>query len=150
MTIRLTAREEDYLETIFRLAQENAAVGVTDVAKARSVTVPTARSAVSRLAKYGLVGKEHYGKIVLKPEGRKMAEEVYAVHKVLLRFLADVLLMDSETAETEACRMEHGLSKRTLRRLVLFLEAVEKCSGSEPGCLGLYRQAVEGQQLAWK
>jgi DtxR family Mn-dependent transcriptional regulator len=146
----LTAREEDYLETIYRLSSEDHLVGVTEVAKARGVTVPTARSAVARLVKYGLVTKEYYGKIVLEPEGRKLAEQVYAVHKVLLRFLKDVLLMEREAAEKEACRMEHGLSKNTLRRLVLFLEAVEKCSGSQPGCLGMYRQAVSEQDLEWK
>lgn len=146
----LTAREEDYLETIYRLSQNADAVGVTEVAKARNVTVPTARAAVARLVKHGLVTQEHYGKIVLKPRGTQRAEEVYELHKVLLRFLADVLLMDREEAEKEACLMEHGLSKKTLRRLVLFLEAVEQCSGSQPGCLGMFRRAVEDEQLAWK
>jgi DtxR family Mn-dependent transcriptional regulator len=87
---------------------------------------------------------------MLEPKGRQRALQVYAGHRVLLRFFTDVLLLDSESAERDACRMEHGLSKKTLNRLVLFLEAVEKCSGTEPGCLGMFRQAVEEQQLEWK
>jgi DtxR family Mn-dependent transcriptional regulator len=148
--VKLTPREEDYLETIYRLSGDDGAARITDVAKARNVTVPTARAAVARFIRYGLVSKEPYGKILLEPEGRRLAAQVYAGHRVLLRWLTDVLLLDRESAERDACRMEHGLSKKTLSRLVLLLEAVEKCSGSEPGCLGMFRRAVEEQQLEWK
>ena len=41
--IRLTAKDEDYLETIYRISKTSDTVGVTEVAKARKVTVPTAR-----------------------------------------------------------------------------------------------------------
>ena len=138
----LTAREEDYLETIYRLTGAGAAVGVTDVAKARQVTVPTARTAVAKLARYGLVRKEHYGKITMRSAGRKRAEEIYAMHRALLRFLKEVLLLAPEVAEREACRMEHGLSKETLRRLVLFLEAWDSSDKRDSSCLKIFQEAI--------
>ena len=138
----LTAREEDYLETIYRLAGNEGTVGVTEVAKARQVTVPTARAAVTKLARYGLIRKEHYGKIILKRSGEKLASEIYAVHQALLRFLQEVLLLESEVAEHEACCMEHGLSKETLRRLVLFLEAWERSDRNDSSCLKLLQEAI--------
>ncbi len=140
--VRLTAREEDYLETIYRITTLHERVGVTDVARARNVTVPTARTAVAKLAKYGLVSKEHYGKIILNDTGKKQAKQIYAVHKALLRFLTNILMIDKELAEKEACRMEHGLSKKTLQRLVQFLEEVDKRSGGRPPCTEVFREQL--------
>lgn len=138
----LTAKDEDYLETIYRIALESDTVGVTDVAKARDVSVPTVRTAVKRLADNGLVRQEHYGKIMLEESGRKLAREIYSVHRTLRRFLADVLLVDSRQADEEACMMEHGLSKSTLRRMSLFLDAITNCSEGKPGCMAIYRKAI--------
>jgi DtxR family Mn-dependent transcriptional regulator len=141
----LTSKDEDYLETIYRIAQESDTVGVTDVAKARDVSVPTVRSAVKRLADNGLVRQEHYGKIILEESGRRLGREIYAVHRTLRRFLAEVLLVDSDQADEEACLMEHGLSKSTLRRMSLFLDTITNCSEGKPGCMTVYRQAIGGK-----
>ena len=140
--ITLTPKDEDYLETIYRISRDSDTVGVTDIARARSVTVPTARTAVSRLIRYGLVRQQHYGKIMLNSDGEKLGEQIYSVHSTIRRFLAEVLLLDAEKADEEACRMEHGLSRSTLRRLSLFLDAVNGCGGGNPGCLGRYRQSI--------
>lgn len=140
--VRLTAKDEDYLETIYRISKTSDTVGVTEVAKARKVTVPTVRTAVARLAKDGLVRQQHYGKIILNPSGKKLGEEIFTVHRVLRQFLTDALLIEPQVAEQEACRMEHGLSKTTLRRLRLFLEAISSCDGGHPKCLSVYRKEL--------
>lgn len=138
----LTPKDEDYLETIYRISRDSDTVGVTDIARARNVTVPTARTAVSRLIRYGLVRQQHYGKIMLNSDGEKLGAQLYSVHRTLRRFLAEVLLLDANKADEEACRMEHGLSRSTLKRLTLFLDAVNGCGGGHPGCLGRYREAI--------
>lgn len=140
--ITLTPKDEDYLETIYRISRDFDTVGVTDIARARSVTVPTARTAVGRLIRYGLVRQQHYGKIILNADGEKLGEQLYSVHRTLRRFLSDVLLLEAEQADAEACRMEHGLSRATLKRLTLFLDAVHGCGGGAAGCLGRYRQSI--------
>ncbi len=140
--ITLTPKDEDYLETIYRISRDSDTVGVTDIARARNVTVPTARTAVSRLIRYGLVRQQHYGKIMLNSDGEKLGAQLYSVHRTLRRFLAEVLLLDANKADEEACRMEHGLSRSTLKRLTLFLDAVNGCGGGNPGCLGRYREAI--------
>ena len=126
----LTARTVDYLETIYVLSLANDTVGVSQVAAERDVTKPTARSAVVRLRDAGLVRQERYGKILLTDAGRRRAESVYRTHKVIFRFLHDVLGVDAERADAEACRMEHGLSEDTRARLVEFLD----CQCSDEGC----------------
>jgi len=118
----LTARTTDYLETIYLLSQRHDTVGVSQVAAERDVTIPTARAAVGRLKNAGYVRQERYGKIVLTRKGSARAARVYRTHRLLYRFLHDVLGVASGTADGEACKLEHGLSEDTLSRLVRFLD----------------------------
>ncbi len=53
---------------------------------------------------------------------------------MIFRFLHDILGVDAETADTEACKMEHGLSEKTRARLVEFLD--EQCAPGEAGEAG--------------
>jgi len=125
--MKLTTREEDYLETIFRLSEELGAVGISDVARERGVTLPTVVSAVTRLKRSGLVNKQHYGKIHLNPSGRKKAVEIYKKHTALKMFLTDILELPSKLAEQEACKMEHVMCPETIGKLVEFMEGVQGC-----------------------
>jgi len=124
--MRISSHIEDYLETIFRLSAEMDTVGVTDVARARKVSVPTARSAVSKLARLGFLHQKPYGKIILHDAGRQKANEIFRIPRTLRKFLQEVLLVRAETAEKEACRMEHGLSLETLERLHIFLNKLQR------------------------
>ena len=128
----LTARTVDYLETIYLLSLEQDTVGVSQVAAQREVTIPTARSAILRLREAGYVRQERYGKILLTETGRSRAESVYRTHKVIYRFLHEVLGVDPETADSEACKMEHGLSEETRVRLVEFLD--DQCREEGRAC----------------
>ncbi len=139
--MKLTSREEDYLETIYRLSQTIDAVGISDVAHERQVTLPTVKSAVKRLKENGLVSQRHYGKIVLNASGRKQAEDIYRVHSALRIFLNEILQLPPELSEHEACRMEHGMSKKTINRLVDFTELVRNCPVKDSGCLSNYKKS---------
>jgi DtxR family Mn-dependent transcriptional regulator len=127
----LTPRTTDYLETIYLLSLDHDTVGVSQVAAEREVTIPTARSAIGRLKRAGYVRQERYGKIVLTDDGEARAKGVYRTHRVLYRFLHDVLGVESHEADPEACRLEHGLSEDTLSRLVRFLDGHPELAGSD-------------------
>jgi len=118
----LTSREEDYLEAIYLLTEKGDRVGITDVARELGVTLPTVKSAVSRLKQDGLVEQKHYGKIVLNPTGQKIGAEIYRAHRALRVFLNKILQVPLDVSESEACRMEHAISKDTLKRLESFVE----------------------------
>ncbi len=117
----LTSREEDYLEAIYLLTGRHVAVGLTDVARELGVTLPTVKSAVTRLKERGLVDQKHYGKIVLNPMGHKIGAEIYRAHRALRVFLNEILRVPLEISETEACLMEHAISKDTLKKLECFV-----------------------------
>jgi DtxR family Mn-dependent transcriptional regulator len=128
----LSARSADYLETVYLLSLRNDTVGVSQVAAERGVTIPTARAGIRRLRDAGYVRQERYGKILLTEQGRTRAESVYRTHEVIYRFLHEVLGVDAETADNEACKMEHGLSENTRKRLVDFLN--DQCATEGRAC----------------
>jgi len=138
----LSSRLEDYLETIYLLSKREDTVGVTEVARERGVAVPTVRSAIVKLQEAGMVRQQPYGKIILTPKGKETGASIYGVHKILYHFLAEILLIDPRRAEKEACRLEHDLSRETLKRLITFLETISSCVESELGCLSKYRDLV--------
>lgn len=113
---------EDYLEAVLELEQEHGVVRLTDVAVKIGVTKPSVSRAMKVLQSDGYIHQETYGTIELTAKGRLKASQVYSRHKTLTTFLGDVLGLDPEIAETDACRMEHVLSAETMERLAAFVE----------------------------
>jgi Mn-dependent DtxR family transcriptional regulator len=117
----LTSSLEDYLEIIYILKQDADCVGITDIAHALSVSKPGVNKAINTLKLGGFVFQEKYGKIILTDKGESAAMSVYEKHKILSEFLSDVLGVSSKTAEIDACKIEHILSRETLIGIERFL-----------------------------
>ena len=62
------------------------------------------------------------GPVTLTPEGRRYASLVWRAHRALRIFLESDLGVPPETADSEACLMEHVLSEDTMERLIGYLE----------------------------
>ena len=118
----LTSSIEDYLEAILALSEDEDAVRVTDLAAKLGVAKASASEAVRTLKSSGLADQERYGKITLTSQGLAEAKKIHRRHQVLRTFLESVLGVDHETAEEEACLMEHAIGPETMQKLVAFLE----------------------------
>jgi DtxR family Mn-dependent transcriptional regulator len=79
------------------------------------------------LRERGLVNYEPYGFVTLTQEGTEIAKKVLRRHEALRDFFVNVLSIDAAEADEAACRMEHGISKTIVDRLVDFGEFVETC-----------------------
>ncbi|MEA3404030.1 MAG: metal-dependent transcriptional regulator [Armatimonadota bacterium] len=123
----LTESLEDYLEAIFHLLRRQDAVRVKDIAEHLRVKMPSVSAAIQALKERGLVTHERYGAVSLTSEGRSTAEFLSRRHYALVAFLRDILDLDEEQAEKEACGIEHALSAETLRRLLALIDFVERC-----------------------
>lgn len=145
--LQLTATMEDYLESILLLSRKLRVVRMRDIASVLKVTPSTATGAVRALKKHGLLSHEKYEDVVLTPRGRAIAEDVYQRHKDIRDFLQEVLLLDPDLAEEEACRMEHSITPFTLERLRRFGATLRLCSQGEPGCLRAFRTYVDTGEL---
>ena len=122
----LTESLEDYLEAIYVHLMERKVVRVKDLMKHFNYKSSSVNTAISQLTKKGLVDHEKYGYIDLTSEGRKLAKEIYRKHEKITRFLRDTLGIDKETAENDACRIEHVLSEETYETFYLFIKHLEQ------------------------
>jgi len=113
MSCRISSNMEDYLETIHLLSKENGGVRVKDVAHALSITMPSVSGAIKKMVKQGLVSHPRYDLIALTPKGVSLATEIYNRHRVIKKFLQEILKLDPKVAEQDACRMEHIISQET-------------------------------------
>lgn len=123
----LTSVMEDYLEAIFDLDKEKRVVRVKDIAKRMDVKMPTVSSMLKSLNSKGLVNYEKYEYVELTKAGAKVGKEMRRRHKLLLRFLTEILNIEFKTADEEACKMEHALGSVTLDSLADFMAFIQTC-----------------------
>lgn len=122
MITGVSSNMEDYLEAIHLLEKERGHVRVKDIAKKLNISCASVSGAIKNLKNKGLVSHSRYELVALTENGEELARRVYERHRVILRFLKDILKLDSETAEKDACRIEHSLSPATFERLRDFVE----------------------------
>ena len=122
-----TASMEDYLEAIANLGEGRKVVKVKQISEMLGVKMPSVTSALKKLSEQELVEHERYGHIKLTPEGDKVARDVIYRHEALTRFFAQALGINRETAEEDACKIEHVISPLSMERLAKFVEFIEAC-----------------------
>ena len=116
----LTPALEDFLEAMLELQDEVGTIRVTDLASRLRIAKPTATQTLARLKDLGLAHQENYGHAELTDDGARRAEAVLKRHRLLRVFLSEVLGADADTADREACAMEHALGTETIARLEAF------------------------------
>jgi len=122
-----TASMEDYLEAIAMLGEGKKVVRVKQLSKMLGVKMPSVTSALKKLSEQELVEHERYGHIKLTAAGDRVARDVICRHEALTRFFAQALGIDRETAEEDACKIEHVISPLSMERLTKFVEFLEAC-----------------------
>ena len=114
--MKLHASGEDYLEAILVLQKEKGMVRSVDVARHMEVSKPSVCHAVATLQDGGFLTMDEDHFLHLTEVGRGVAEKIYERHC----FFTEQLIaagVDLETAERDACRIEHVISDETFRRL---------------------------------
>ena len=113
---KLHASGEDYLEAILVLQQKHGMVRSVDVARHMEVTKPSVCVAVNTLKDGGFLIMDENHFLHLTDIGREVAEKIYERHC----FFTEQLIaagVDPETAEADACRIEHVISETSFEKL---------------------------------
>ncbi len=118
--MHLPRATEDYLKTILILHRENGSVRSLDVAQAMHVSKPSVSRAMKSLREAGFLTMEEDKRLSLTDTGSAAAEQVYQRHCALKSLLVS-LGVCPETAEKDACGMEHIVSEETLDRIIHFI-----------------------------
>ena len=118
---QISASSQDYLEAILELSKKEKDVRSVDIAAKLNVSRASVNRAIGVLKEAGYVSQERYSNIFLTESGRLAALEVIKRHFALKSFLIEVLKVCEETAEIDACKMEHHISIETLKKLESFM-----------------------------
>ena len=126
--MKLSAAQQDYLEVIYRLEESHGtgSVRISDIAEQLGTRLPTVSRTVARLTQAGLLAHVSRGAVSLTADGKRAAAEVAHRHDDLTIFFRDILGLDSDEAESNACQLEHGLSNKAAQRLHEFLDYLEQ------------------------
>jgi DtxR family transcriptional regulator, Mn-dependent transcriptional regulator len=118
---------EDYLEAIYNLSKEKRTIRVKDIAKKLPVKIPIVTNMLKTLSENGLIDYEKYEYLELTEKGSNVGQEIDHIHQILRKFLTDILKIDYDQADEDACKMEHAVSFATLEAFVDFMEFIENC-----------------------
>ncbi len=121
---QLTHSAAHYLMTIEDLLADNGYARVTDVAKRLNITRGSASIGLKPLKKRELVLEDENKFLKLSEEGLRMAELVHRNDELLQVLFRDVLGVESDQAEIDACKIEHLLSLETSTKLASFVDCI--------------------------
>lgn len=115
-TMKLLESGEMYLETILVLKNKYGYVRSIDIAREMNYSKPSVSRAIALLKENGYVENDPHGMILLTDEGMKVAEKIYDRHKTITKYLV-WLGVSEETAQSDACRIEHVISQESFDKI---------------------------------
>ena len=121
--MKIHASGEDYLEAMLILQKQmgESAVRSVDLARHMGFSKPSISHAVSVLRDGGFLTMDKDSFLHLTVEGRKIAEKIYERHRFFTQWLIEAGI-DPETAEQDACRMEHTISQKSFEQIQVFYQ----------------------------
>ena len=114
--MKLYASGEDYLEAVLVLQRKQGMVRSIDLARHMGFSKPSISHAVGVLKNGGFLTVDDDGFLHLTVIGREIAEKIYERHCFFTKHFISIGV-DPETAEADACRIEHDISAETYERL---------------------------------
>jgi len=123
---------QDYLGAIYDLAGSDKPVIGARLARYMHLSAPSIAEALRRMQKDGYVRVEGRKEIRLTSKGLGIAETMARRHRLLERWLTDVLGLDWARAHDEAHRLEHALSPVVEERLAKMLGMPSTCPHGNP------------------
>lgn len=127
-----TKTTEDYIIVLSTLHDEGVPVIPARVAECLGVSAPTVTQGLHRLERDGYIRWSGRKEIELTPQGHALAESLMRRHRLIERWLTDVLGLDWATANEEAHRLEHAISPVVEERLLQVMNYPTSCPHGNP------------------
>ncbi len=123
---------EAYLEIIYMMATEGQPVIGARLAESLRVSRPTVTATMKRMVRQGLVKINTHKEIRLTAKGQAIAERLQRRHRIVERWLTDVLGLEWSKSDAEAHHLEHAMSDRVTELLNQHLGAPATCPHGNP------------------
>ena len=127
---------EEYLEVLYRNGSNKEQVSTTQLSKELGIAPGSVTQMLKKLEKLGYIDYTPYKGASLTDEGMKIAQKITRKHRILEKFLIDVLKIKEENVHEQACEMEHTLSDEAERALCAMLNNPDVCPDNNviPAC----------------
>jgi len=127
-----TVAEEEYLQSLFWLQEARLPMTGANVARAMQLSAPTVHEMVGRLERDGYITRGSDKAISFTASGREHAEEIVRRHRLIERFLTDVLGIPWDEVHEEAERLEHAMSPVLEERMLAAIGDASTCPHGHP------------------
>ena len=128
----VTVAEEEYLQIIFWLTEAGLPRTAANVARAMQLSAPTVHEMVGRLERDGYVVRAADKSLEFTPDGLATAEGIVRRHRLIERFLTDVLQIPWDEVHEEAERLEHAMSPVLEERMLAAIGTAKTCPHGHP------------------
>jgi len=132
MSDNATVAEQEYLETLFWLFEAGLPMTGANIARAMQLSPPTVHEMVGRLERDGYITRGTDKVIAFTDSGREHAEAIVRRHRLIERFLTDVLGIPWDEVHEEAERLEHAMSPVLEERMLAAIGDVRTCPHGHP------------------
>jgi DtxR family Mn-dependent transcriptional regulator len=144
-TEHATVAEEEYLQTLFWLQEARLPMTGANVARAMQLSAPTVHEMIGRLERDGYITRGSDKVISFTPTGVEHAEGIVRRHRLIERFLTDVLQIPWDEVHEEAERLEHAMSPVLEERMLAAIGDAKTCPHGHPIAAG---SRIDGVPLA--
>jgi DtxR family transcriptional regulator, Mn-dependent transcriptional regulator len=107
-----TMAEEEYLQSLFWLYEAGLPMTAANLCRAMQLSAPTVHEMVRRLEKDGYIARTQDRTIEFTEQGREHAERIVSRHRMIERFLTDVVGVPWDDVHEEAEHLEHAMTPR--------------------------------------
>ena len=136
MAKEISENIEEYLETLYKFGSKESYVSTTTLSKELGIAPGSVTQMLKKLEDIGYIDYIPYKGANLTEDGIKIAQKITRKHRILERFLKDVLKISDENLHHQACEMEHSLSDEAERAMCHMLEHPDTCPDDHiiPAC----------------
>ncbi|CAB4868436.1 unannotated protein [freshwater metagenome] len=128
----VSVAEEEYLQAIFWLHEAGLPMTGANVARAMQLSPPTVHEMLGRLERDGYIVRAEDKSISFTEPGRVHAEGIVRRHRLIERFLTDVLGIPWDEVHEEAERLEHAMSPVLEARMLAAIGDATTCPHGHP------------------
>ncbi len=137
-----TVAEEEYLQTMFWLEEAGLQINGANIARAMQLSPPTVHEMIGRLEGDGYVARADDKSLTFTERGRGEAQAIVRRHRLIERFLTDVLGIPWDEVHEEAERLEHAMSPVLEERMLAAIGDAKTCPHGHPIVEGAREQGV--------
>jgi len=127
-----TVAEEEYLETLFWLFEAQLPMTGANLSRAMQLSAPTVHEMIGRLERDGYITRASNRAITFTDSGAAHAEGIVRRHRLIERFLTDVLGVPWDEVHEEAERLEHAMSPVLEERMLAAIGDAKTCPHGHP------------------